>query len=554
MSENRLKIMLFSHICSPSHITGAEKMLIFFIQELREHHECLLIVPNEGLLSEEARARGIQTIAEPYSIVWKTYSPDLLLQEILDGLTRTENTSLGLLLRLLHSHRPDLVIANTCVNALPPIAAKALGIPVAWMITERILQNEFTPVAAELIDRYADWIVGISSTALAPFQGEVIEPKKSILYPSWSIDQLNQPSWPSYREVKRSELRLLEGDRLLGYISSDIYPSKGADHFIQMALSLCTEFDHVFFAIVGKPTDPFYYGQCVEMIQGSGYASRFHLLPFQKQTEELYPAMDIVVVPSLVEEGFGMTALEGMIFGKPVAAYASGGLAEIMTRTGNTNFLAAKGQIDQLIQVVRPLLLDDKLRQQIGGQNLLAVDNSFGPQSYRIQLGRLMDGIGQSLPFLVRHDAVTPHAAMHSLLTILIRGSGPTIFLLNNGVRYPFPTERVFRGWLYGFDRVIELPDTVVEVLPKGPLIRRAPWDLMPRKQKKAGLKIKRKRRRKKRRLLPKLVRRMLRKNPAAKRKGSARKVRRKSTVKRFWLKTRAPRHTVVERKRRWAA
>lgn len=43
-----------------------------------------------------------------------------------------------------------------------------------------------------------------------------------------------------------------------------------------------------------------------------------------------YTAMDIVVIPSMVKEGFGMTALEGLYFAKPVIAFNQGGLSELM--------------------------------------------------------------------------------------------------------------------------------------------------------------------------------------------------------------------------------
>ena len=43
--------------------------------------------------------------------------------------------------------------------------------------------NEFTPLSLELMDQYADLIVGISNTTLQPLQS-LRENKKFVLYPS----------------------------------------------------------------------------------------------------------------------------------------------------------------------------------------------------------------------------------------------------------------------------------------------------------------------------------------------------------------------------------
>ncbi|MCY9668269.1 hypothetical protein M5X11_25665 [Paenibacillus alginolyticus] len=70
------------------------------------------------------------------------------------------------ILDLLLIHEPDVVITNTCVNILPAVAAKKLGIPVIWIIAETIQLNESTVLTVGLVDQYSDWIVGISHATL----------------------------------------------------------------------------------------------------------------------------------------------------------------------------------------------------------------------------------------------------------------------------------------------------------------------------------------------------------------------------------------------------
>ncbi len=45
-----------------------------------------------------------------------------------------------------------------------------------------------------------------------------------------------------------------------------------------------------------------------------------------------------------------MTALEGLLFGKAVVAYDSGGLGEILNLTENKKFLVPTGEVDGLVK------------------------------------------------------------------------------------------------------------------------------------------------------------------------------------------------------------
>lgn len=81
MNHSRLKLMLFSHICSGEHITGAEKLLLFFVDQLKSEHECTLVVPNEGQLAYEARNKGIRTLVQNYPLLWEMYTPSFSMNQ-----------------------------------------------------------------------------------------------------------------------------------------------------------------------------------------------------------------------------------------------------------------------------------------------------------------------------------------------------------------------------------------------------------------------------------------------------------------------------------------
>ncbi|MNP84924.1 hypothetical protein D3C76_1844470 [compost metagenome] len=69
---------------------------------------------------------------------------------------------------MLRHARPDVVLVNTCVNVMPAMAAQELNIPVIWKITEVINQNAHTPVSVSIIERYSQWVIGISQAVMRP--------------------------------------------------------------------------------------------------------------------------------------------------------------------------------------------------------------------------------------------------------------------------------------------------------------------------------------------------------------------------------------------------
>jgi len=462
--------MLFSHMCTSTHITGAEKLLLFLVKELQPFHECVLVVPNEGVLSAEARSNGIRVAVHPFPVLWQMYSPTASLRDHFEQLIR-DGSGLRSMMKLIHGFRPDFIVANTCVNPLPAFTGKAMGIPVMWIITETIRPTAYASLAIRIIDRAADRIVGISHTTLKPFYGIIPAPKLGILYPTLRMDDLKPNRWEANRKQLRDRLRVADHERLVSYISSNIYPMKGLEHFLHAAQSLCHSFPNVKCLIVGKPSDDDFYRRCLSLIEESPHAKRFITLPFVSRIEEAYPAMDIVIVPSLVEEGFGMTALEGMAFGKPVVAYRSGGLEEILGQTANETFLAPTGEWNRLAQIARGLLQDEQLLRETGARNSAAVHSVFGVDAYRARLRELIRPLFVP-PAASKRSGIRGKIGKDEAPALLIRGKRKRAFLLDRGVRYPLAFRKRARLKLKRLPKTVKLPDRIVNAFPLGPIVK----------------------------------------------------------------------------------
>lgn len=384
MMSNGKKLMLFSHVCNTRNITGAEKLLFFLARKLSLHFECTIVAPKEGRLTELVRGSGLRVIIMDTPLFYGMCSP---YENIIHDAEEMSSTfATGKIVSLLRDESPDYVFVNTSVNIIPAIAAKSLGIPIVWHITEIIADNEFTHNSVSIIDKYSDWILGISETAVAPFRDHHLEEKVSLLYPSWDNGEFISSNWPFLRQRKRWEWGFGPEHTVIGYISSFLIKEKGTDHFIKSAVSMGMHYPNSRFVVIGGEVDKPYYRSLKQIVKDASLSKHFIFIDHEESIEAAYCAMDIVVIPSLKSEGFGMTAMEAMICGKPVVAYASGGLREILESTRSGRYLVPTGDIEELTAKISELIVSPELMVEIGSENQRQVEVMFGTSAFKEKL------------------------------------------------------------------------------------------------------------------------------------------------------------------------
>ncbi|WP_027087886.1 glycosyltransferase family 4 protein [Cohnella panacarvi] len=382
------KLLIFSHICNPVLVTGGEKVLSLFLRELVRHYECVLVVPEIGVIAHKARAIGIRLIVMDIPLCFSLYTCSPSAFHDIDNLMR--QPAWRKLDALLAYERPDAVMVNTSVHPLPAMAAFSKGIPTAWLLMETLYDTPLRDQCAAFIASHCDVIVGMSRTVLKPFRKTSNVRAAYVLPPYLERSELFPSVWPQARSQLRRLYQWDEDHCVVGFIAATIYPNKGQMQFIDAMLPVASEHKLARFLIVGSQVDEGHYMACRTKVLQAGLEDRFVFYPFAEQVHLVYPAMDIVVVPSLMTEGFGMTALEGMAFGKAVVAYSSGGLAEILNATRNERFLVPKGDVSGLTDRVGSLAGDNALRHSVSDRNGKTSMREFGVESFRDRLHALM--------------------------------------------------------------------------------------------------------------------------------------------------------------------
>lgn len=434
-------------------------MLLLLAREIQQHYECVLIIPQDGMIAQQARSAGIQTIIQAIPLSAGLYLSLPNADEEIATLQRGAEWSE--LYSLLERERPDYVLVNTAVHPLPALAAQCLGITTLWLMHEILLDTPYRAHCAAYIALHCDVLIGVSEAVLRPFLGVSGVKQQFVLSPFIEQEALAPKDWAAIRSAMRSRIGWDESHRVVGFIAAAIYPNKGLLAFIESMIPIAGMNDRARFLIVGSPVDLVHDQACRQVIVQSGYEHRFAFLPFVDNISHLFPTLDIVAVPSIIAEGFGLTALEGLTFGRAVVAFASGGLVEIMRATGNGDFLVQTGNTHEMMWKVRSLLASDRYLEDVGNRNREAAVQAFGIHAFRRKLQQL---VGQ-----------LPVRAM--LRFTLVRGSGPAIYAIEQGRKRPFASVKAMiqRGFQPG--GVAPVSDLMLSCFPEGeplPELRRS--------------------------------------------------------------------------------
>lgn len=456
----RPKLLLFSHLSGSDVMTGAEKLFLLFIRELASHFQCTLVVPQEGALARQARACGIGTLEMelPLSLALFSALPDVDAEV---GALPAHPAWEPLIFLLLRE-APDYVWTNTTVHPMPAMAATSLGIPAIWSVMETMRDTPHRPQAAAIVSQYSRLIVGISDSVLEPYRHTDAADKTTVLRPYIEFEGLLSERLPDIRARQRARLGFGGDDFVAGFVAATIYPNKGLLEFVHAMIPLMKQHPQVKAMIVGKPVDEAYVQAARELIWRQDLSGRFVWMAFREDIGEIYAPMDAVVVPSLVPEGFGMTALEGMMFGKLVVAFASGGLREILERAEAGAWLATTGHVQGLTERLNMLLSDPALRAAVGERNAAMAAERFSVRQFR----------GALEAWLRRWPAPASQQPAAPLPDIpregLVRGGGGAVYLLQDGRKRPFSSPKALRDHGFRFEDVRAVPDLVLAMILDG--------------------------------------------------------------------------------------
>jgi glycosyltransferase involved in cell wall biosynthesis len=260
--------------------------------------------------------------------------------------------------------RPDLVHANSLKAAIYGLpAARSVGIPAIWHLREH-LTPECLPRAAlrlmRVISRLPSAIVAnsVSSRATLP---EVRCPVEIIMSPV-RLPPARQPrSAPNGSGALRvgvvGRVAPIKGQHLFLDAFARAFPD-GGDCAVLIGAPLFGEVD--------------YERSLHHEVSRLGLEGRVSFRGFREDIEHELSQLDVLVLSSIVPEGLGQSAIEGMAAGLPVVVPDIGGPPEVV-RDGVNGLIYRAGDPEAMAEALRRLKRDPLLRRRLGANGPQAV-------------------------------------------------------------------------------------------------------------------------------------------------------------------------------------
>jgi glycosyltransferase involved in cell wall biosynthesis len=201
-----------------------------------------------------------------------------------------------------------------------------------------------------------------------------------------------QPSPVRAAELRR-RIRGTAGDVVLGTVGS-LTPKKGHVFLLRALVQLLKRGVGCSLAVAGDGPER----SSLESIAGHlGVSTRVHFLGEQRNVEDVLAAIDVFVLPSLVE-GMPLALLEAMLAGKPVVATRVGGVPEAVTSDVN-GILVEPGSGPALADAIERLARSSSLRDAYGARARETIAGGYTEAGYLSALAGLYRGlVGRGQP------------------------------------------------------------------------------------------------------------------------------------------------------------
>ncbi|MBN1626937.1 MAG: glycosyltransferase family 4 protein [Deltaproteobacteria bacterium] len=194
------------------------------------------------------------------------------------------------------------------------------------------------------------------------------------------------PSLDARKRI-RAELNITDDTILIGAVGSLVW-QKGFE-FIIKCMPIFTEANpDVKVLIAGE--GPF-REHIIMHSHMNGMEDRLILTGFREDMEDILSAVDILVIPSLMDE-FPMIALEGMSMAKPIVGTRVEGIKELITDS-ETGLLVLSWNADALGKAISRLIKDRGLAERLGKNARERVEEEFSVEKMVVETERLYQSL-----------------------------------------------------------------------------------------------------------------------------------------------------------------
>ncbi|MBF0485528.1 MAG: glycosyltransferase [Candidatus Omnitrophica bacterium] len=327
---------------------GGERFLVELMDGLLARHDFDLacVCPADGDLAEHFCRKGVKVFIAccGWNRKWKSIFPNYW--------------RLMRLWLLARAFKPDLIYANAGhLNSFSVKLGRLLGVVVLTHVHDVFDASGSDKFLFKQADGVAACSQGVASLVKKYRPQVFVVPNGVDVNRFVFFDN-------AIRAQARRSLNIPVNAFVVGYVGT-LVEKKGIFDFLKFAGQVSLNVPEAWFIMAGTPK-PGQEGIVKELQQRAealGMAKRLIMPGFVDAPEKILSAMDCFLFPGHYE-AFGRVIIEAMAVGAVVVATRCGGPEEIV-RDGETGFLAAVSDIDNMSQAVVRLAQDSRLKDRI---------------------------------------------------------------------------------------------------------------------------------------------------------------------------------------------
>lgn len=361
MSKN----ILFIH--QASELYGSDKTLLDLLTNIdKSKYKPFVILPNKGLLTDELEKLNIPIYFMPVMKISRgmnKYNLIALLKNIY---------SLYKIKQLDNKIKFDIIYSNTLATLLGAFYSVFFSKKHIWHIHEIILKPKIASF-------FFSWIVNLSTNKIifnsTQCQKNLVKQNKKLKSKSIvvfnGIKILNKPSLKQQEEILK-----------IGLIGR-IYKLKGHHLLLDSFAELTKKYKNISLYFIGSCIPGFneYKLELLDKIKDYNLTDKVHFIDFSIDISSVYNSMDIIIVPSINPESFGMVTIEAMNHMRPVVASAHGGTLDIIN-DNEDGILFEPNNSNDLEKKISYLIDNPEKRNKIAIAGYEKVRSKFSVENY----------------------------------------------------------------------------------------------------------------------------------------------------------------------------
>jgi len=340
-----MKLMMVARRFPPDVLSGTETVFENLYRRARQRHEVRLVVGfrnSRDLVPPEAVAVDLRGLSK----------------------ARQWARMFAVAAREQRRFKPDAILGNS-------IEVPSSGAPTACIVhdlnfgsAERGVSHRLKEGFYRLRSRQLGAVVTVSEAARKRLvAGGLPEERLHVIHNGVDIEGF-QPTAPARSPGEEHVVCFAYPSRIL--------PGKGQHLAIDALARLKREHKRrAKLTIVGSVADPIFLDQ----LRIQAYNQPVEFATDVPRIAPFYQDADVVLFPTLMEEGFGYTAVEAMSCGKPVIWSDQPAVREA---TGGIGFPVDQGDVEAMRDAMMRLMDDPALRARVGAEGRAFVEERYG--------------------------------------------------------------------------------------------------------------------------------------------------------------------------------